>query len=157
MTPSRPWWLAQLVVGAVLLIATVVSYTIGTVSAGAAPSGSLQSGVLIPSISGAVNSFYIFPGMALSLGINGLVLARRRPPVVRPIDRAVLIVEGVLLVLVIVASVAESLMRVPGLEFLSFGFLAEILLWPLLIVAAVVALVTIATGRGAVRAEVVEP
>jgi len=151
VTPSRPWWVGQLIAGAVLLIATLVSYTLASLSGGSGMTGTLQSGVLVPSISGSVNSFYIFPGLALSLGVNGLVLARRRPAAVRPVDRVVLLVEGALLILVIVASVAESLMRVPGLELLAVGFLAALILWPLLIVTAVVALVTLATGNAALR------
>lgn len=90
----------------------------------------------IPSIQFVINGVFVFPGLLISLAVNQLLLRRRRPRTVSTAERYLLLALG----LVVVILVATSF----DLEALMVG----VLLWPLLILLAIVTTIVIVVTSG---------
>lgn len=117
------WYWSQPAVAAVLLGFTI--YTLVNFVAFEA------SGLF--SIQFAVNGAFIFPGLLISLGVSQLLLSRRQPRLVTLPERILLGFEFLLIAVVIATSFDP--------EALIIG----LVLWPLMIVLAVVITILIAT------------
>jgi hypothetical protein len=131
---SRPWWLAQLWVGAALLVGAIAYYSLVAVLHPVTPG---------PSIPFIVSATYFAPGLALSLGINGLILARRRSGVVSFSERVLLVLEFVVIALMWL----NGLVTGPD-GLVAVAFFVSFLLWlALLVLAPAVLIVECVIGR----------
>lgn len=136
--PDRGWILAQFVVAGVLLALSLVGI-VGTVAFDAAE--------LVFSFAGAIHAFAVFPGLALSLVLNGLLMRAHRERGLSGAEKWMLAVEFVLVALLLV------------LHFWSHSGDAlgyAILTWPVVIVLAV-AIAIVAGVRNATRPTTSEP
>jgi hypothetical protein len=136
---SRPWWLAQLWVGlamGVIAIAARLALAIG----GAAVAE-------VTTIPLAVTAAFFAPGLALSFGINGLILARRESRYLGLGERAFLTAEFVAVGVILAAGV------VAGSDVLgSFAWIASLLGWiAVLLFAPTILLLEIANRRAPTR------
>lgn|GEM_PF-3966636 len=135
---SRPWWLSQLWVGAASLVGAIAYYSVVTALHPVTPG---------PSIPFIVSATYFAPGLALSLGINGLILARRRSGVVSVSERVLLVVEFVVIALMWL----NGLVTGPD-GLVAFAFFLSFLLWlVLLVLAPAILIVECVNGRRASR------
>src|SRR5689334_19073194 len=142
---KRPWTVAQFAVAAVLLVISLIGI-IGTVAFDAAE--------LTFSFAGAIQAFAVFPGLILSLVLNGVLMGLpKAPPTPNLAQRILLGVEfgliGLLLLFHFYTDPAGN----------TFGF--AILVWPIVIVVAIVlavlAIARLAAGRGIPPVEVPTP
>jgi len=117
----RYWYWSQPAVAVVLLAFTI--YTLVSFFAFDA------SGLF--SIQFAVNGAFIFPGLLISLGLTQVLLSRRRPRSVTLPERILLGFECLLIVVLIATSFEPDSLTV------------GLVLWPLVIVLAVVITITV--------------
>ncbi|MEP6844260.1 MAG: hypothetical protein ABJA11_12100 [Pseudolysinimonas sp.] len=131
---SRPWWLAQLWAGAALLAFAICYYVVVSI---AAPR------IVGPSVAFLVTASYFAPGLALSLGVNGFVMARRRLPTIRSQERVLLIIEFSM----IAATISLSLVSDQG-WLGTLAFVAALSLWlALLLIAPTMLILEMTSGR----------
>lgn len=95
----------------------------------------------LPSVQAVVTGTIVLPGLALSLGINHLIVRARRPARLTSGEKILLIVQ----VLIVIVTVLTSLDQA--------ALIGGYLLWPLLIAAAVTACVSMARTTLALRRE----
>jgi hypothetical protein len=136
----RPWTLAQFAVAAVLLVISLIGI-VGTVG--------FDNADLTFSFAGAIQAFAVFPGLILSLVLNGSLMGLKRAPAPNLAQRILLIIEFVLIALLLLFHFYQDS------DAYTFGF--AVLIWPFVIVIAVVlavlALVQLASGRAASSGE----
>ncbi len=126
---ERMWLWAQpllAVVAGVAGIAAIVVRALGEFS-------------YLPSVQAVVTGVLVLPGLALSLGINHLIVRARRPARLTSGEKILLIVQ----VLIVIVTVLTSLDQA--------ALIGGYLLWPLLIAASVTACVTMARTTLALR------
>lgn len=118
---KRPWSLAQFAIAAVLLVISLIG-VIGTLV--------FDDGSWTFTFAGAIQSFAVFPGLIISLVLNGALMGLRRAPAPNLAQRILLILEfaGVALLLLFHFFQDE--------QAYTLGF--AIATWPVMIVIAVV-------------------
>lgn len=130
----RPWTLAQFAIAAVLAVIALIGI-VGTAA--------LDRAELTFSFAGAIQAFAVFPGLVLSLVLNGALMSTRRAPAPNLAQRILLIVEFVLIAALLVFHFYTD----PAGNTLGLA----IVTWPFVIVVAVVlailAIVQLAAGR----------
>ena len=134
---SRPWSIAQFAVAAVVLVVSLIGI-IGLLAFDAAE--------LTFSFAGAIQAFGVFPGLVLSLTLNGILMGMRRAPAPNTAQKALLVVEFVVVAALLVFHFyTDEAGTTLGLAFVT---------WPILIVVAVViaiiAVARLAAGRAGV-------
>ncbi|WAB82876.1 hypothetical protein OVN20_07060 [Microcella daejeonensis] len=132
MTPAeRAWsWLQPLI--AVLCLAVAVA------------SWSLQAAgdyELLPSVQAVITTSFVYPGLALSLAVNHVIVGFRRPPALSAAEKALVVAQAVIAIVLGLTSLDSAALIV--------GFL----LWPLLIVGAVWACALMTGGTIRIRRE----
>lgn len=118
---KRPWSLAQFAIAAVLLVISLIG-VIGTLV--------FDDGSWTFTFAGAIQSFAVFPGLIISLVLNGALMGLRRAPAPNLAQRILLILEfaGVALLLLFHFFQDE--------QAYTLGF--AIATWPVVIVIAVI-------------------
>jgi hypothetical protein len=116
----NPWILAQLAVAAALLVIALLGI-LGT--------SAFDLPELTFTFQGAIQSFFIFPGLVISLVANALIMRGHRSVGVSTTEKVLLIVEGVLIALLLVFHFWQDEAGN------NFGF--AILTWPVIILLAV--------------------
>ena len=129
----NPWIIAQLAVAAVLLVISLIG-VIGWLGFDAAE--------LTFTFQGWIQAIAIFPGLVLSLIVNALLMRAHRERGLRTTERALLIIEFVMIAALVVFHFSDDD------RGMSFGF--AIMLWPFVIVVAV-AIAIVAIHRNATR------
>jgi hypothetical protein len=109
-----PW--AQIAVAAILLALAVLGI-VGVLL--------FDATELTFSFGGAIQAFFIFPGLVLSLVVNALVMRRHGDDGLSAAEKVLLVVEFALIAALI------------GLHFWNDGFGYAILIWPIAILLAV--------------------
>lgn len=131
---KRPWTLAQFAVAAVLLVISLIGI-IGTLAFNAAE--------LTFTFAGAIQAFAVFPGLILSLVLNGVLMGLPKAPKPNLAQRIQLGIEFGLIALLLVLHFFQDS------DAYTFG--VAILIWPIVIliaiVLAVMAIVQAAAGR----------
>ena len=131
---KRPWTLAQFAVAGVLLVISLVGI-IGTLAFNAAE--------LTFSFAGAIQAFAVFPGLILSLVLNGVLMGLPKAPKPNLAQKILLAIEFGLVALLLVFHFFQDS------DAYTFG--SAILIWPIVIlmaiVLAVMAIVQAAAGR----------
>lgn len=123
----NPWIIAQLAIAAVLLVISLIG-VIGTLAFDAAE--------LTFTFQGAIQAFAIFPGLALSLVVNALLMRAHRERGLRTTERALLIIEFVMIAALLVFHFYQDAAGT------NLGL--AILVWPFIIgVAIAIAIVAI--------------
>lgn len=118
---KRPWSFAQFAIAAVLLVISLIG-VIGTLV--------FDDGSWTFTFAGAIQSFAVFPGLIISLVLNGTLMGLKRAPAPNLAQRILLILEfaGVALLLLFHFFQDE--------QAYTLGF--AIATWPVVIVIAVV-------------------
>ena len=132
---KRPWTVAQFAAAAVLVVMSLIG-VIGTLAFDAAE--------LTFSFAGAIQAFAVFPGLILSLVLNGVLMGLKRAPEKPNLAQRILLgIEFGLIALLLVFHLYTD----PAGN--TFGF--AILTWPVVIIIAVVlailAIVRLASRR----------
>ena len=141
---KRPWTVAQFAVAALLIVLSLIG-VIGTLAFDAAE--------LTFSFAGAIQAFAVFPGLILSLVLNGVLMGLPKAPKPNLAQRILLGIEFGLIGLLLVFHFYQDS------DAYTFGF--AILVWPIVIIIAVVlavlAIVQLAAGRSMTSAPTVPP
>jgi hypothetical protein len=129
----NPWILAQFAVAAVVLVISLIGI-IGTLAFDAAES--------VFSFAGAIQAFAVFPGLVVSLVLNGILMGVRRAPAPSVAQKVLLGVEFALIAaLLLFHFYTDEAGNTLGLAIVT---------WPVLIllaiVIAVIAIVRVATA-----------
>ncbi|MGE3191891.1 MAG: hypothetical protein AB7K08_00310 [Microbacteriaceae bacterium] len=118
---ERPWSLAQFAVAAVLLVISLIG-VIGTLV--------FDDGSWTFTFAGAIQSFAVFPGLIISLVLNGTLMGLRRAPAPNLAQRILLILEFVGVALLLLFHFFQDE------QAYTLGF--AIATWPVVIVIAVI-------------------
>ena len=141
---KRPWTIAQFAIAAVLLVLSLIG-VIGTLA--------FDNADLTFTFAGAIQSFGVFPGLILSLGLNGMLMGLNRAPAPNLGQRVFLIIEFALIALLLVFHFFQDS------DAYTFGF--AVATWPLVIIVAIViailAIVQLASGRVSSTAPIAPP
>ncbi|RZT55962.1 hypothetical protein EV140_2630 [Microcella alkaliphila] len=119
---ERMWLWAQPLLAILAAVAGVAAWVVQALGAYA----------FLPSVQAVVTGSFVLPGLAVSLGINHLIVMARRPPVLTSGEKILLGVQALLVVVTVLTSLDPA------------ALIGGFLLWPLLIAAAVTACVTMA-------------
>jgi hypothetical protein len=120
MTLGRVFYWSQLVVAGILLVIDIAGWVLIAFDN--------FEGLL--SFHGGINVMFVVPGLILSLLINHFILRAKKTGVVSTSERVILSIEFVLIALLLASWPFQE----------AFGF--AIILWPVLILTAIVACVT---------------
>lgn len=133
MTPGERLWLwSQPLVASLALIAGVSAWVLQL-------AGDYS---LLPSVQSVITGSFVLPGLALSLAANHLVVLRRAVPILTSGEKLLLLAQYTLTIIIVATSLEPA------------ALLLGYLLWPLLIVAAVGAFLTmVKTTRADRRGE----
>lgn len=130
MNPGERMWLwAQpllAIVAAVAGVSAIAARALGEFS-------------LLPSVQAVVTGVLVLPGLALSLGINHLIVRARRPARLTNGEKILLVLQVLIVFITVVTSLDQA------------ALIGGYLLWPLLIAASVTACVTMARTTLALR------
>jgi hypothetical protein len=129
----NPWIIAQLAVAVVLLAISLLGI-FGTAV--------FDLPELAFSFAGGIQSFFIFPGLVISLVVNALIMRLHREIGISTVEKVLLIIEGVLVALLLLFHFYTD----PAGN--TFGL--AVLTWPLIIVLATAIAIT-AGVRNATR------
>ncbi len=129
----NPWIIAQLAAAAVLLVIALIGI-VGDLALGQPE--------LTFSFAGAIQAFFVFPGLVISLVVNALIMRLHREIGVSRVEKVLLIIEGVLIALLLLFHFYTD----PAGD--TFGF--AILTWPILMLLAT-AIAIVAGVRNANR------
>ncbi|MBU1251707.1 MAG: hypothetical protein KJ659_02495 [Actinobacteria bacterium] len=130
MTTGERWWLwSQPLVAAIALLAGVAAWILQAADQYA----------LLPSVQSVVTGTFVLPGLAVSLALNHVIVLRRAVPILTSGEKLLLVAQYALAIIVVATSLDPA------------ALLLGYLLWPLLIVAAVSACVTMARTTRADR------
>jgi hypothetical protein len=121
----NPWIIAQLAVAVLVLVIAVIGI-IGTTALGLPE--------LTFSFAGAIQSFFVFPGLVISLVVNALIMRLHREIGVSRAEKVLLIIEGVLIAALLVFHFYTD----PAGDTLGFAFFT----WPILILLATAIAIT---------------
>jgi len=114
----NPWIIAQLVVAVLLVAVSIVGFI-----------GPNALGLQLPStLAGAVQTFFVFPGLVVSLVVNALIMRLHREIGISTIEKVLLIVEGLLIVLLIVFNFYDD----PTADI----FTLAVITWPIVVLVA---------------------
>lgn len=112
---ERAWSWLQPLIAALCLAVAVASWSLQA-------AGDYE---LLPSVQAVITTSFVAPGLALSLAVNHVIVGFRRPPVLTGGEKALVVGQAVIAILLAVTSLDQA------------ALIAGFLLWPLLIVAAV--------------------
>ena len=118
---KRPWTLAQFAVAGLLLVLSLIG-VIGTLA--------FDNADLTFTFAGAIQAFGVFPGLILSLVLNGMLMGLKRAPAPNLGQRVFLIIEFALIALLLVFHFFQDS------DAYTFGF--AVATWPLVIIVAIV-------------------